>query len=235
MGETASGAPAPRNDEVLAQLASGSIPMTGQLSVCEQLGFKTSPQDHGQLGGLLAGKIGTNKFVAQYAIDSRAKCRHVKCNNYILVNDLRIGKIPPSIKTRHSCRTHWYHVPCIFQSFNLVCKGTKIITDVSDIAGFDLIKPADRAMVQAYIDRGRNQPLLKDQNKRKKRRLDDSPQDENRTAHMRPAELDCVHGLTILGAAPAPPEPAAPVGDKQPDDSCTEPRLPLPHPLPDFA
>lgn len=57
----------------LARLANGNVNVSHRLTVCEQLGRSTSAQDHGHLGGLLAGKIGSNRFVAQYAVDGRAK------------------------------------------------------------------------------------------------------------------------------------------------------------------
>ncbi|KAJ8611384.1 hypothetical protein CTAYLR_006500 [Chrysophaeum taylorii] len=175
----------PSDEQLLARLTLGRVVVTNQLTVAQQLGFQTSAKDHGHLGGLLAGKVGSNKFVvstppwntgdggaqAQYAIDSRAKCRHVKCNNYILAHDLRIGKIPPSIKSvefwrlldaacrnGHSSRTHWYHVACIFQSFKLVCKGTKTITEVKDIEGFDALRVLDQAQIRYLIDTTTKKP-----------------------------------------------------------------------------
>ena len=121
------------------------------LTASEQLGLGTSPKAHGHLGGLLAGRIGTNRFVAQYAVDCRAKCRYVKCQSYIETGLLRIGKIPPSIKTGHSCRTHWYHVGCIFKSFQNVCKGTKIITSTDDIERINFVKDPDKEKLREYI------------------------------------------------------------------------------------
>ncbi|KAJ8614443.1 hypothetical protein CTAYLR_000798 [Chrysophaeum taylorii] len=118
------------------------------------LGFTTTAKDHGHVGGLLAGKIGKNKFVADYAIDSRSKCRYTKCCAFILQSDLRIGKIPPSIKTGHSCRTHWYHLPCIFRSFKRSCKGTKTITAVTDIDNYERLRPEDQRNIIECIRRG---------------------------------------------------------------------------------
>ena len=89
-------------------------------------------------------------------MDSRAKCRDTKCNAYILQSDLRIGKIPPSIKTGHSCRTHWYHLPCIFRSFRRACKGTKIITAVSDLANFDRRRREDQDQIRLCIQTAKN-------------------------------------------------------------------------------
>jgi len=125
--------------------------MRSTRTVCEQLGLGTDSSAHGHVGGLLAGKIGANRFVAAYASDSRAKCRHFKCGQPITCGDLRIGKIPPSVKTGHSCRTQWYHLPCIFESFKKACKGTKVITNVNDVDFFDRLKPLDRDKLRAYV------------------------------------------------------------------------------------
>jgi len=122
------------------------------LTVCDRLGMQgATASDHGHLGGLLAGKIGSNRFQAQYAVDGRAKCRHVKCGKHIACGELRIGKIPPSVKTGHSARTHWYHVACIFRSFRCVCRGTKTITSTDDVENFDRLLEFDRDKLRAYV------------------------------------------------------------------------------------
>ena len=55
--------PKPNDEQLVHQLTTGKLPMTDQVSVCAQLGFRTTAKDHGHVGGLLAGKIGSNKFV----------------------------------------------------------------------------------------------------------------------------------------------------------------------------
>jgi len=220
--------PPPSNDEVLERLAKQGVIVSERLTVCEQLGFNTTAKDHGHLGGLLAGKIGSNRFVAQYAIDGRAKCRHVKCNGYILAQELRIGKIPPSIKTGHSSRTHWYHAHCIFQSFRLVCKGTKIITDVADVEGFHNLQPIDQTKLRFLVAESKNElkaPLAADpiepatttSSHNKKRKAAQTgpvakaqkPADDasSKQPGMHHAELESVLGLMVLGNADRSPEP----------------------------
>ena len=54
-----------KDEQLVAQLTSGQLSMTDQVSVCAQLGFRTTAKDHGHVGGLLAGKIGANKFVVR--------------------------------------------------------------------------------------------------------------------------------------------------------------------------
>lgn len=130
-----------------------------QRSVCEQLGFTTTAKHHGHVGGLLAGKIGSNKFVADYAVDGRSKCRYGKCvfapqQKYIKQSELRIGKIPPALKTGHSSRTHWFHLPCIFRSFKRSCKGTKTITCIEDIENFESLRRHDQDNIRSWIGRG---------------------------------------------------------------------------------
>jgi len=58
----------------------------------------STPREHGHLGGMLAGKIGSNRFVVDYAVDSRAKCRDANCKKRIPQGMLRVGKIPPAFK-----------------------------------------------------------------------------------------------------------------------------------------
>ena len=60
-------------------------------------------------------------------------------------------------RTGHSCRTHWYHLPCIFRSFKRSCKGTKTITSLDDIDNFDRLAPRDQADINACIRRGPDQ------------------------------------------------------------------------------
>ena len=50
----------------------------------------TNQQDHGRLGGMLAGRIGSNKYVAEYATDCRAKCRYHKCKAALRIGEPRI-------------------------------------------------------------------------------------------------------------------------------------------------
>lgn len=51
--------------ELVSQLKAGTVPLSDSRSVCEQLGLTPSAKDHGHVGGLLAGKIGKNKFVVR--------------------------------------------------------------------------------------------------------------------------------------------------------------------------
>lgn len=53
----------PNDVQLVAKLTTGNVSITDQVSVCAQLGFSTTAKDHGHVGGLLAGKIGSNKFV----------------------------------------------------------------------------------------------------------------------------------------------------------------------------
>lgn len=93
------------NDDLLAQETTTAVVASGKIN-------KTA-RDHGHMGGLLAGKIGSNKFVvrtattsdlrrhppqADYAVDGRSKCRLVGCKQPIAQNALRLGKIPPALK-----------------------------------------------------------------------------------------------------------------------------------------
>ena len=160
-------------------------------TVCEQLGLSTSAKDHGHLGGLLAGKIGRNRFVVDYAVDSRSRCRQARCAApKISSGNLRVGKIPPSIKAGHSRRTHWYHAACIFRSFRNVCKGTRIVESTRDIEDFDNIRAADKETLRAFIAAS-NTAL---------RRLKKYSKD-----HKQPAHLSWENNRDVSNEPPPPP------------------------------
>ena len=72
-------------------------------------GPATTQVDHGRLGGMLAGRIGENEYLTQYATDNRSKCKLISCKKAILLGELRIGKIPPRVNNeKANKRVHWH-------------------------------------------------------------------------------------------------------------------------------
>lgn len=189
----------PNDEQLVARLTNGNFAMTDQVSVCAQLGFSTTAKDHGHVGGLLAGKIGSNKFVVRVSVVPNNYCDlclqipFLRClvsstpPRRTMLSTAEPNAVTPSVmpiscslicalarflllssatllcyhipsqtggcprRTGHSCRTHWYHLPCIFRSFRRACKGTKTITAVSDIANFDRLRPSDQQHIRICI------------------------------------------------------------------------------------
>lgn len=107
-----------------------------------------SQQDHGRLGGMLAGRIGKNKYVAEYAADMRSKCKHGPCKRQLLSGEFRIGKIPPRVNQQKSGRrVHWYHPECIFESFAKCSKRTHVIQSPRDLRGYAGLAGRDKRRV----------------------------------------------------------------------------------------
>jgi hypothetical protein len=111
----------------------------------------SSPDQLGRIGGRVAGHIGDNSYRAAYADDSRSKCQDANCRRTIAPGSLRIGKNAPSVRHGHSPKTKWFHLDCAFASFARVCKRSKTITTLADVAGVDALHPADAARLEAAI------------------------------------------------------------------------------------
>ncbi|KAJ1451174.1 hypothetical protein M885DRAFT_530492 [Pelagophyceae sp. CCMP2097] len=108
----------------------------------------------GSLGGYLAGTLGDNRFVAQYATDGRSKCRDTKCAaKHILANELRLGKVPPSLHKLDApkTKTQWYHTRCLFRSFSRMHPNTKTVASTACIDGFDSLQQQDQILVRDCV------------------------------------------------------------------------------------
>lgn len=98
----------------LRKRSSGDLVVENVATVLTHSKGSNTARDHGHLGGLLAGKLGSNKFVVRtlyslsaalhdhaqvdYAVDARSKCRLAGCKQQICQCSLRLGKIPPALK-----------------------------------------------------------------------------------------------------------------------------------------
>ena len=115
--------------------------------------------DHGRVGGMLAGRIGENKYVVEYATDCRAKCKLFSCKRSLFLGELRIGKVPPRVNPLQNKRVHWYHPSCVFQSFRRASKKTKLIDfPQQDLEGWHALQPNDRAFIDLCLRRSREAP-----------------------------------------------------------------------------
>jgi len=115
--------------------------------------------DHGRVGGMLAGRIGENKYVVEYATDCRAKCKLFSCKRSLFLGELRIGKVPPRVNPLQNKRVHWYHPSCVFQSFRRASKKTKLIDfPQQDLEGWRALQPNDRAFIDLCLRRSREAP-----------------------------------------------------------------------------
>ena len=88
--------------------------------------LRGDPAELGRLG-VVAGHIGENDYLTQYATGKPVKCSQISCKNVrlglasgsqIQLGELRIGKIAPRARNEAKKRTSWYHPDCIFESFN---------------------------------------------------------------------------------------------------------------------
>ena len=160
--------------------------------------------DHGRVGGMLAGRIGENKYVVEYATDCRAKCKLFSCKRSLFLGELRIGKVPPRVNPLQNKRVHWYHPSCVFQSFRRASKKTKLIDrPEKDLEGWHALQPNDRAFIDLCLRRSREAP-------------GDWALDEDTSSSNAPPEpvdgaaVDLLLSLQAPGAAAAAAAPAAP-------------------------
>ena len=153
---------------------------------------------------MLAGRIGENKYVVEYATDCRAKCKLFSCKRSLFLGELRIGKVPPRVNPLQNKRVHWYHPSCVFQSFRRASKKTKLIDrPEKDLEGWHALQPNDRAFIDLCLRRSREAP-------------GDWALDEDTSSSNAPPEpvdgaaVDLLLSLQAPGAAAAAAAPAAP-------------------------
>ncbi|OQR78217.1 DNA ligase 3-like, partial [Tropilaelaps mercedesae] len=95
------------------------------------------------------------KFCADYAKRRMASCR--KCKAKIDKGLLRIAKIVPNPFTdAGDDMKEWYHLDCIFESFQRARATTRTIEDAEDIEGFKDLEKNDRKKILVKIDELQN-------------------------------------------------------------------------------
>ena len=91
-----------------------------------------------------------NKFAADYDKRGRAGCK--KCKEVIGKDSLRIAKVTPNPFGEDSDMKQYYHVDCIFDSFQRARATTKVIEDITDVNGFEHLKEVDKITIQDSIE-----------------------------------------------------------------------------------
>ena len=100
-----------------------------------------------------------NKFSVDYSKRGTAKCK--VCKKVIVKNEIRIGKSVP-FKTTHIIQ--YQHVNCTFKRFQKARVASNVITEVSEIDGFETIKNEDKSRITELIEKdkaSRTRPLAK--------------------------------------------------------------------------
>jgi len=111
-----------------------------------------------------------NEYLAEYAKQGRAKCKHSGCKTNIEKDTARLGKSHPS-GFHDGNQVDWYHPKCLFKAFCNAKKGSKIVEDVDDIKGFLMLKKEDKDDITKHLQDFQSGKLKKEvlEEKRKKR------------------------------------------------------------------
>lgn len=122
-------------------------------------------------GGFTEDKNGdlVRKWVVDYAPRDgagRATCRDLDClekyaqgNKLIEKGSLRIGRRVLMDKAKFigegeepQMTIFWHHARCIFNTFRRARKGTRVITSVDDLDGFDVLRLEDQNLLRRIIE-----------------------------------------------------------------------------------
>jgi hypothetical protein len=111
-----------------------------------------------------------NEYLAEYAKQGRAKCKHSGCKTNIEKDTARLGKSHPS-GFHDGNQVDWYHPKCLFKAFCNAKKGSKLVEDVDDIKGFLMLKKEDKDEITKHFQDYQSGKLKKEvlEEKRKKR------------------------------------------------------------------
>jgi hypothetical protein len=111
-----------------------------------------------------------NEYLAEYAKQGRAKCKHSGCKTLIEKDTARLGKSHPS-GFHDGNQVDWYHPLCLFKAFCNAKKGSKLVEDVDDIKGFLMLKKEDKDEITKHLKDYQSGKLKKEvlEEKRKKR------------------------------------------------------------------
>ena len=110
------------------------------------------------------------KFSVDYCKRATTKCK--VCKKKIPKDELRIGKCVP-FKDKHILQ--YYHIRCVFKSFQKARVATNVISSMDDIDGFDLIFDDDKITLLK---------LIVDANAKRTRPLDQPKERSNKTVKI---------------------------------------------------
>ena len=87
-------------------------------------------------------------FCIDYSKRGTAKCK--RCKQCIKKDVLRIGK--PSVL--HKKEIHmWYHVPCMFKTFENARDARHVVKKVDDLSGLIDLKDEDKLYIKNLMDK----------------------------------------------------------------------------------
>lgn len=114
-----------------------------------------------------------NIFKVDHSIRGTAKCK--ECKKQISKNELRIGKM---VRFKEKQFLSFSHVKCAFASFERARIASNVISDVSQLDGFEKLNPVDRNVIEEFIragNTGRKNPLPVSSQKKKSSQQNSSP------------------------------------------------------------
>ena len=90
------------------------------------------------------------KYCAEYAKTGRSGCK--KCKKTIEKGTCRIGKVTPNpFSDDGGDMKVWYHVGCMFESFQRARAATKVIETAADVEGFADLKDSEKDEIKELI------------------------------------------------------------------------------------
>ena len=89
-------------------------------------------------------------FKTEYAKTNRSNCK--KCKGTINKGEARIAKLTPSPFSEGESMAQWYHLPCVFKSFQKVRATTKIIEEPDDLEGYGDLESDDKKIILKQIE-----------------------------------------------------------------------------------
>ncbi|KAJ1448693.1 hypothetical protein M885DRAFT_623199 [Pelagophyceae sp. CCMP2097] len=179
-------------------------------------------RSHGGAAGSPAAPRAEARFLARHSASRIATCSNRLCRKSIGVADAALRRLPTG--TAKPASVVWFHVECIFESFDRVHAGTQIITDTADVEDLDKFSEADQARVRDCIAWRTAKPLSKtcfaaDRDALELPRQSNSSTDDAALEPPEPAKTPPSSSLASEAVADTALEPAA----EPPDEAALEP------------
>jgi hypothetical protein len=124
-----------------------------------------------------------NEYLAEYAKQGRAKCKHSGCKTNIEKDTARLGKSHPS-GFHDGNQVDWYHPKCLFKAFCNAKKGSKLVEDVDDIKGFLMLKKEDKDDIKKHFNDFQSGKLKKEVLEEKKKKREDNKKEKEMLEKM---------------------------------------------------
>jgi hypothetical protein len=118
-----------------------------------------------------------NEYLAEYAKQGRAKCKHSGCKINIEKDTARLGKSHPS-GFHDGNQVDWYHPKCLFKAFCNAKKGSKLVEDVDDIKGFLMLKKEDKDDIIKHFNDFQSGKLKKEVLEEKKKKREENKKEK---------------------------------------------------------